>query len=233
MSPGLRAVVFDLDDTLYPERQFVDGGLMAAAEWVAGRLGRAPEVIALEMRQMAELGRRGKTFDLWLERNALPLEWLDPLIEAYRAHRPRLGLYPDAARALDRLRRRVKLGLVTEGDGQAQRAKVAALGLEDLFDVVVILGREEQRRWKPNPEPFRRALAALDVAGAEAAYIGDNPAKDFRGARALGMRTVRVRRSEGLHAEREPAEEADAPDTEIENLDALEAALGLASEEVG
>ncbi|MGH2606972.1 MAG: HAD hydrolase-like protein, partial [Anaerolineales bacterium] len=69
--------------------------------------------------------------------------------------------------------------------------------------------------------------------GAEAAYIGDNPAKDFRGARALGMRTVRVRRSEGLHAEREPAVEADAPDTEIENLDALEAALGLASEEVG
>ncbi len=233
MSPGLRAVVFDLDDTLYPERQFVAGGLMAAAEWAADRLQRAPEVIAREMRHGADVGPRGKTFDLWLEENKLPLEWRDRLIEAYRGHRPHLGLYPDAARALDRLRRRVKLGLVTEGDGQAQQAKVAALGLEGSFDVVVILGREEQGHWKPHTEPFVRALAALEVLGLEAGYVGDNPAKDFRGARALGMRTVRVRRSDGLHASREPAEEADAPDTEIENLDELEAALGLTAEEVG
>ena len=233
MSPGLRAVVFDLDDTLYPERQFVAGGLIAAAEWAADRVQRAPEGIAREMQRMADTGRQGKTFDLWLEQNRLPPEWRDALIGAYRAHRPRLGMYPDAARALDRLQRRVKLGLVTEGDGQAQRAKVAALGLEEVFQVVVILGREEQGRWKPNPEPFARALAGLDVPGPEAAYVGDNPAKDFRGARALGMRTVRVRRSDGLHAEREPAEEADAPDAEIESLDELEIALGLAPEGVG
>lgn len=233
MSPGLRAVVFDLDDTLYPERQFVVGGLMAAAAWAADRLPRTPQGIAHEMQHIADTEPPGKTFDLWLERNRLSPEWRDALIEAYQTHPPQLRMYPDAGRAVERLRRRVKLGLVTEGDGQAQRAKLAGLGLGDVFDVIVILGREEQARWKPDPEPFMRALAALGLPGPEAAYVGDNPAKDFRGARSLGMRTVRVRRLGGLHASREPATEADAPDTEIDSLDGLEAALGLASEPAG
>ncbi|MGH2626977.1 MAG: HAD hydrolase-like protein, partial [Anaerolineales bacterium] len=106
-------------------------------------------------------------------------------------------------------------------------------GLANVFGVVVILGWNERDRWKPNPEPLARALAALAVAGPEAAHVGDNPAKDFRGARALGMRTVRIRRPGGLHANREPADEADAPDAEIGNLDELESALGMAPEEIG
>jgi putative hydrolase of the HAD superfamily len=59
----------------------------------------------------------------------------------------------------------------------------------------------------------------LSVAGGEAVYVGDNPRKDFRGAREAGMATIRIRRPEGLHAQDEPATPADAPDREIGSLE--------------
>lgn len=223
----MRAVVFDLDDTLYPEWEFVAGGLRAAAEWASARSGLESHVVESELTALARGGPRGKTFDLWLSQRSLPEAWRTDLVGAYRAHRPHLQMYADARRALERLKRKYKVGLVTEGDAGAQRAKLAALGVEERFGAVVILGREEAALWKPNPEPFRRCLAALGVRPAEAAYVGDNPSKDFRGAREIGMRTVRVRRHGGVYADLEPATEQDAPDVEMEDLDRLEAALGL------
>ena len=100
-----------------------------------------------------------------------------------------------------RLKPRFRLGLVTEGRRSAQEAKIRALGLEHWIEAAVILGEDDRAEWKPSRKPFDRILGMLSIAGGEAAYIGDNPQKDFRGAREAGLQTIRIRR-EGRIARR-------------------------------
>ena len=75
---------------------------------------------------------------------------------------------------------------------------------------------------KPSPAGFRRIEAASGVDGAACVYVADNPAKDFAGPRALGWKTVRVRRPGGLHVD---APSGDDVDAEIGTLDALDPLL--------
>jgi putative hydrolase of the HAD superfamily len=149
------------------------------------------------------------------------------MAEVYRGHTPRIEPYPEVRPLLERLRRRVRLGLLTEGRRAAQARKLEALHLGEFFQEIVILDQDETEAWKPNQVAFERLLERLGIAGAQAAYVGDNPAKDFRGARQLGLRTVRVRRADGLHAGREPAGPEDAPDLELADLAELDRRLGV------
>jgi putative hydrolase of the HAD superfamily len=94
--------------------------------------------------------------------------------------------------ALERLRARYRIGLVTDGDPGIQRAKLRALGLGDAFDVVVLSDELGRGYRKPHPAPFTAALFALGVAPREALFVGDRPDKDVAGAAAAGMACIRV-----------------------------------------
>jgi len=219
---GLEAVVFDLDDTLYAERDFVRSGFEAVAVWGEGALGLDAAESLEEMLAIFEQEGSGRVFNAWLAAHDLPLEpWLGQAIEVYRGHRPKIRPFPDAVPALERLSGKFRLGLVTEGPARAQRNKLEALGLGDFFEAVVILGFEDRERWKPDPYPFGLLLERMGLEGEQALYVGDNPAKDFKGARAAGMGAVRLRRPEGLHFQAEPQTADYAPDVEVESLSAL------------
>jgi putative hydrolase of the HAD superfamily len=214
-----KAIVFDLDDTLYPEREYVRSGFRAVGEWAEQRLGISQAIVRAELQALFDADFRGDTFQWWLSEQGLPESLLVEMVGIFRTHTPRITLYPDAQRALEDLRPRYRFGLVTEGRRANQEAKVRALGLERWLSAVVILGEEDSAEWKPSRKPFDRVLGMLSVAGGEAVYVGDNPRKDFRGAREAGMATIRIRRPEGLHAQDEPATLADAPDREIGSLE--------------
>jgi putative hydrolase of the HAD superfamily len=217
----LKAVVFDLDDTLYPEREYVRSGFRAVGEWAERRLGISEVIVRAELQALFDAEFRGDTFQWWLSEQGLPETLAVEMVGVFRTHTPRITLYPDALRALEELHPKCKLGLVTEGRRANQEAKVRALGLERWLSAVVILGEEDSAEWKPSRKPFDRVLGMLGVAGGEAVYVGDNPRKDFRGAREAGMAAIRIRRPEGLHAQDEPAEPADSPDREITSLERL------------
>jgi putative hydrolase of the HAD superfamily len=226
--PRWRAVVFDLDDTLYPERDFVRGGFEAAARWVEGNLGFDGGRAAAELWADFRAGARGDLFDRWLRAHDLDVDRYRPaMVDAYRRQTPRLRLYPDVIPTLEKLRGRVRLGLLTEGPGDSQRKKLDALALDPWFERIVVLGDDERDRWKPHPDPFDRWRTGTDVAPAEIVYIGDNPAKDFLGARRAGWSSIRVRRAGGLHEREEPQADEWAPDLEMPdftNLPSLVAA---------
>src|SRR5207244_3424117 len=120
----------------------------------------------------------------------------------FRAYAPAtLSCIPGARAAVEQLRANggMVVGLVTDGDVAIQHSKLAALGLADVFDVVVFsdaLGREYR---KPHPAPFRAALRAVDVSPSRAVYIGDRPDKDIVGAHRAGMRAIRVHTGEYAH----------------------------------
>jgi putative hydrolase of the HAD superfamily len=217
----LKAWIFDLDDTLYPERDYVRSGFRAVGEWSEERLGLSQEIVRAKLQALFDGGFRGDSFQWWLAEQGLPESLLPEMVKIYRGHTPQIVLYPDSEQALEELKKGHRLGLLTEGRRAAQEAKIRALGLERWIEAVLVLGEEDRAEWKPSRKPFDRILGMLSIAGADAAYVGDNPQKDFRGAREAGLRTVRIRREGGLHAGEEPPSSQDAPDREIRSLDEL------------
>jgi putative hydrolase of the HAD superfamily len=224
--PALRAIVFDLDDTLYPERAFVLSGFRAVAAWVEKHLGISANLAFTELCQLFEAGVRGNTFDLWLENHGLKTEnWIKQMVQVYRNHEPCIEPYPEVPEVLRRLRFHYRLGLVSDGFAEVQKRKLTALGLASCFDVIVFSDEWGLEAWKPSSKPFEVALKRLRITGPEAVYVADNPVKDFWGARQIGMWTVRVRRPDGLYSCLEPPSLEYAPDVEIESLSDLEAIL--------
>jgi putative hydrolase of the HAD superfamily len=218
---ALAAVAFDLDDTLYPERDFVRSGYRAVAEWAEAHLGLAAPIVQAELEALFAAGIRREVFDLWLEERGLDTaRWVHDMVSVYREHSPHISMFADAAAMLQDLESHgVRRGVITEGFRNVQESKLRALGLAEAFEVVVIGGEEARERWKPSRAPFEEWLQRMKVHAEESCYIGDNPAKDFRGARETGMRTMRVRRAEGLHAREEPPTPGDRPDMEVRDLD--------------
>lgn len=197
-----RAVVFDLDDTLYPQRAFKRSGFRAVATWLAarGHAGEGRVLAALD----AILHAGGPSDPHMLDRliATLDLRGVDvaELVEVFRGHRPRIRPYPGVQPLLRAWRATLRLGLLTDGSARVQRGKVAALGLAPLFDCRLF--SDELATAKPDPALYGYFEAAFGLAGAQLVYVGDNPAKDFVGARARGWRTVRV--ATGEHAGQDP-----------------------------
>jgi putative hydrolase of the HAD superfamily len=206
--PDLRAVTVDLDDTVFAQADWLAGAWLAVASAaVPCGIAAVPFHEAL-VACAAEGSDRGGIIDRALAQVGVSpvriLELTPRLVEAFSGWAPSaLSLYPGAAEALLRLRSAgLGLGVVTDGNPRIQRAKIAALGLSDLVDHVVIsdeLGGRAAR--KPHPAAFRRALELLRVSAAEAVHVGDRPAKDVAGAAAAGMRAVRVRTGEYAHVD--------------------------------
>ncbi len=193
----ISALVFDLDDTLYPEREFVRSGFVAVDEWL--RAQRGVTGFAAEAGRLFARGERGRIFDdalRTLDQEPVP-DLVATLVEVYRAHVPRLALYPDAHWALRHFGARFKLGLVTDGYLATQRNKVAALGIAPWFGAVVYTDEFGREHWKPSPEGFRRVEQVLGCSGNACVYVGDNPAKDFVAPNRLDWRTVHLRRDTG------------------------------------
>jgi len=191
----MRAVIFDLDNTLYPEASYVESGFRAVGEFLRDRFGVDMETSMSIMAGIMEKERRGKVFDVLLGR--LHMEEVDPwlLIWLYRAHEPRIELFPEALAALEAARvAGCKVGVLTDGLSSVQCRKLQALGLAGHVDVAMMTGELGLDCEKPSTKGFELLLAALDVDPHEAAYIGDDPGKDFIAPNTLGMSSIMVRR---------------------------------------
>lgn len=189
----LKAVIFDLDDTLYNERDFVKSGFKVVSEYLYTISGLRISKISIyrKLLDLHEEYGRGKVFDrileiLNLDRNL----YLQTLIYLYRNHIPsRLRLNNTTKNLLTSLNE-FKLGIITDGVYVTQRNKTDVL-LKD-FNLSCIIHTDSlgQQYWKPSQEPFQVACNLLKVIPSEAVYVGDNPIKDFKGARSIGMRTI-------------------------------------------
>lgn len=224
--PIPRAVIFDLDDTLYPEQTYVLSGFRAVTAWVEVQMGIPADRTFSELCQLFNIGVRGNIFNLWLKDHGLdPDYWILQMVQVYREHEPQIVPYPDVPELLQHLHQHYYLGLITDGYLTVQQKKLASLGLSSYFDGLVFSDELGLEAWKPNPLPFEVILGKLAITAREAVYVGDNPNKDFLGARQVGMWTVRVRHPEGLYSHLDPPSLEYAPDSEIKNLGCLEEIL--------
>ena len=193
---NLDAVIFDLDDTLYSEKDYVHSGFHAAASLLTG-IENAED----KLWKAFEEGR--PAIDAVLQDAGID----DPSLKAqclerYREHRPEISLYPGVRELLAALRQAgKKLAILTDGRPGGQRRKLQALGLENLVDEILItdeLGGIQFR--KPNDVGFRILKYRLGVPYERMAYVGDNPQKDFQAPRMLGMPYVYYQNENGLYS---------------------------------
>ena len=211
----VEAVCLDLDDTLVDARGSWHAGF---AEVTAHLHERAPDFAALgtysdiyedHLRPLIIAAQRAAGSSEWsndyarlgfrqlLGRSAgLSEEQSDAIFAEYLEAWPRhLSLFDDVLPALEELRSRYRLALISNGLAREQRLKLDRLGLDDYFEVCAI--SEEVGATKPQPGIFAHTLEALGIKAASALHAGDNPHHDVAGARDHGMHGVWVNRRGG------------------------------------
>lgn len=221
----ISAVVFDIDDTLYPELEYVRSGFGVVAEWLETTCELDREETFAQLSWLFDEGHRQDTFDAWLGNRSDLAVSVKTLVQVFRQHEPRLDLYPNVKELLDRLGRRFKLGLVSDGSVEVQRKKVKALGLDRMVDAIVLSDELGRDAWKPSTQPFLEIVQRLRSVPEDTVYVGENALKDFVGARAIGMMTVRVLSPPGFYTAEAPPSKNHEADACIESLDELESLL--------
>jgi len=189
--------VFDIDDTLYLERDYVRSGFETVGHWAAKWIHI--EDFGERCWRRFATGRRKSIFDEVLcesGRMANP-ELISALVEVYRTHTPSITLAPDASEALEVISRIASIAVISDGPVSSQSRKAEALGLGSFAEPIIlteVLGGEFR---KPHPRAFQQ-IEQCRPANVYV-YIADNPLKDFAAPKQLGWMTVRVRRPDGLH----------------------------------
>jgi putative hydrolase of the HAD superfamily len=186
----IKAVFFDLDGTLYDRDALVRELVCAQFDAFSGDLqGISRERFVSQVLEMDDhgYGEKEKGYQ-----RAVATWQLDPALAGrlcthfWSAYDQHCHLSPDTATTLDTLLAHGKrLGVITNGGTTRQRGKLAALGLADRFDVVLISEADGVR--KPAPEIFQRALQRCGVDASESAFVGDHPETDIGGARNAGL----------------------------------------------
>jgi putative hydrolase of the HAD superfamily len=204
---GIRVVVFDLDDTLHSERLYAFSGFRAVARWLSHRMA-CPADPALRMRELFDGGYRGRVFDQLLiewgcDRSQ---EWVPEMVAVYRSHQPTIHLYKDAEAVIRQWSETFQLSLISDGLLEMQQRKVQALNLGDRLEPVILTDAWGREYWKPHRRGFQELERSSGSSGRQCVYIADNPEKDFLAPRALGWRTILIRRADGIYRE------AQAPD---------------------
>jgi len=207
---GIRAVLFDFDDTLDNRDAAFRQGLSA---WIKEYYPSLPEEEVARRQQEMFVYQRGECGQIvyyrdmiahFLEKwpSEVPADNHRALWRFYhtfsQAGQPR----PDVIDTLTELRRRGYLtGIITNGSPYPQTCKIDHCGLRRYVDLVVLAGVEGIQ--KPNPAIFKMAAARLGVPTTACMFVGDHPINDVAGAIAVGYRGV------GFAADREPGHPAE------------------------
>lgn len=192
-----KGVIFDLDDTLYSEKQYVISGYRAVAEF------------------LNDADADMKLWDYFLDGKPAIDELLESkgiedrkteCLKVYRSHMPKISLYEGIPELINKLRASgIKVGIITDGRVEGQKNKIMALGLDKLVDDIIItdeLGGVQFR--KPNDIAFRIMQCRWKIPFEQMVYVGDNPIKDFQAPKQLGMQSIYVKNKDGLYSNNAP-----------------------------
>jgi pyrophosphatase PpaX len=202
-------VLFDLDGTV------IDSGAII----LASMRHATKQVLGLEVpdeQLMAAVGGPG----LEAQMHALSPDRVDELVTVYRAHNEPLHDELVCCAGMDDVLVQLKhegrrLGIVTAKRRQTVELAFARIPIAHLFETVV--GGDETKHHKPDPEPLLLALERLGAAPNDAAYVGDAPF-DVQAAKAAGLYSVGVTWG-GIHARQ--LLEDESPDALVDSTEEL------------
>lgn len=213
----IRAVAFDLDDTLAVTVEDRKTLLRRAADRADVPLSFDREDYLEAHDEHSGAESRKPVFEALVDSDA------SALTDAYReAIGKALQPVDDAAATLADLGSGYRVGVLTDGPDRTQRDKLQRLGWSDDFDVVVVTGPLDAP--KPNGRAFAALVDGLDVAPEETVYVGDHPVRDIAGAAAAGLHPIQITYENGPPAH--PEAVATVQRSEFHRLRAVVESLG-------
>jgi putative hydrolase of the HAD superfamily len=230
---SLKAIVLDLDDTLYPERDFVRSGYDAVAAKLHAD-GVTDEPIGTWLWARALGGVFKDAYSAMNEHFQLGLseEYLQELVACYRYHVPTITPFAEAPEVLAELKRKYKVGLLSDGVEQTQGNKLRALALPVVLDATLFTLARGKEFAKPSVLGFEAIAEELGVPHEACCYVGDNVSKDFIAPNALGWLTVRLVMPGQIYTD-QPIAEGGSPQVEVHSWSTLGMLLGVGSEPDG
>ena len=196
-----RVVVFDMDDTLFSEREFVRSGFYAVDRFLLEEFDSSG--FFSKAWSLFDSGERGRIFNQALI-DIAEIECTEALIRkminVYRAHLPSIRLFDDAKWALEYYSTKVPLALVSDGYLQTQKNKANALGIDAFFQKMYFTDQWGEECWKPSTCAFLKVEENFNALKDECIYISDNPKKDFIAPNRLGWDSIHIKRSAGEYA---------------------------------
>jgi putative hydrolase of the HAD superfamily len=179
-----KIVIFDLDDTLYKEIEFLKSAFSEISNLLATELNISSKRVFNKM--MRFYYNKENVFDRTI-RSFNSTYKTDFLLSAYRNHKPKIKLSNNVIQTLDSLiEKKIQLGLLTDGRSVQQRNKISALGLEKWFTEIII--SEEFGSEKPNIGNYKHFENIF--GNGQYFYVGDNVKKDFISPNALNWITI-------------------------------------------
>ncbi len=200
----IEALVFDLDDTLWPIAPTIHRAEKAMVEWIAGNVpdvARHWDVNTLKLLRASLIAanpalrndvmalRRGTIFAAFEECGGSATQ-AEQAFEVFRAARQKVEFYADSLPALERLARHFRLGVISNGF-----ADVHAVGIGHHFESVV--SAHEVGVSKPDPRIYAASIRQMRLAPQQMLYVGDDPENDIVGPRQAGLRAAWINRPGG------------------------------------
>ena len=190
----IKVIVFDLDDTLYDEIEYVKSCFKEVSNYFSYKFKIDKNLIYNYMIQDLETNGRGKIFDNMLENFKIySKENIKKAILVYRTHKPNIVLPQESIEVLSYYNSlKIPIYIVTDGNKIVQNRKIEALGVRKKKKKDFITHRYGLKHSKPSTYCFEKIAKLEKVEYKDIVYIGDNPNKDFVNIKKLGFRTIRV-----------------------------------------
>lgn len=185
-------IVYDLDDTLYDEVEFVKSGFKEVSNYL-GSNNYYDFMLEVFLRDGS-----GKVFNALIDKFDLDTP-LTKLVEIYRFHQPTIQLPQESLELLE-FTQGFKTALISDGNYLMQESKFRALGLEKYIDSPLFTDFYHTK--KPQEKPFKMLMQMFE-GETDFIYISDNPKKDFIAPNALGWKSIRFKNPVGIYKEYE------------------------------
>lgn len=188
----MKAVIFDLDNTLFDVEQYFSGAFYDVADYLSKKHNIPKEKTHSQLMAIwkKKTSMYAHIFDDLLSELNLQKE-LKNVIKTFNNYSKDIKPYPEVISTLKELvREGFKLGIVTDGTVERQKRKIQQLGIDSFFEVKIYT--KEIGHSKKSGIPFQIAVDQLSVSPEKSFYVGDNPHIDFEGAKTIGMKTIRL-----------------------------------------
>ena len=198
---SIRALFFDLDDTLWPITPVIVQAEQVLFAWLAAHAPRVAASYSIDMMRQQRIQLMQARPELAIDLQALRYQALldtflrcdedsalvTAAMQVFNQARNQVQLFDDVAHCLPHLAKLVKLGSLTNGAGDLE-----AIGLAHHFEVS--LSAHKIGKAKPDPHVFLLACEALKLQPEQVAYIGDDLRLDVEGAQKAGLTGIWLNR---------------------------------------
>lgn len=197
----IKVVLFDLDDTLISENEYVKSGYHHVAKIIRNKYLMNDKEVYKRLYLLYKQSTKN-VFNRLLDQDNIKYTKEDILflVNEYRNHIPAIHFYDDVIPVLDILKqKKIRIGIISDGYLSTQYNKAKVLNLYNIFNKVIFTEELGPKYWKPHPKAFEIMKEYFNVEYQEMIYIGDNPQKDFYIKSIYPIKTVRIMRKSNLY----------------------------------